>query len=156
MSQKECKVSEEESPPSSAEIKATIRKQCEKLINYCEKGESEEKFYHFEKSIQELIREFACLLIQLYLISFHERLDYSKWVQGGFYSMGEAVPRHIKTIYGSVCYWRVYLIKKGGGRFYPSDLLIGLTQDGFSPLVISLATKLATRVSFPTAVLLFM
>lgn len=155
MSKKECQVLEEESPPSSAEIKATIRKQCEELINYCEKGESEEKFYHFEKSIQELIREFSCLLIQLHLISFHERLDYSKWVQGGFYSMGKAIPRHIKTIYGSVRYWRVYLIKKGGGGFYPLDLLIGLTKDGFSPWVISLSTKLATRVSFSTSVLLF-
>jgi hypothetical protein len=44
--------------------------------------------------------------------------------------------------------------KKGGG-FYPLDTTIGLTRDGFSPLVMNLATKLATRVSFSVSVILF-
>ena len=35
------------------------------------------------------------------------------------------------------------------------DAEIGLTRDGFSPLVMNLATKLATRVSFGVSVLLF-
>jgi len=65
------------------------------------------------------------------------------------------VPRTIKTIHGKVFYWRNYLIDKNGGGFYPLDSLIGLTSDDFTPLVMSLATKLATRVSFPTSVLLF-
>jgi hypothetical protein len=59
------------------------------------------------------------------------------------------------TDYGEVRYWRTYLIRKGGGGFYPLDAGIGLTGDGFSPLVMSLGTRLATRVSFATSVLLF-
>jgi len=36
-----------------------------------------------------------------------------------------------------------------------SDACIGLTGDGFSPLVMSLVTRLATRVSFAASVRLF-
>jgi len=54
-----------------------------------------------------------------------------------------------------VQYWRTYVIRKEGGGFYPVDAGIGLTGDGFSPLVMSLATRLATRVSFAASVLLF-
>ena len=52
-------------------------------------------------------------------------------------------------------YWRTYVIRKEGGGFYPVDAGIGLTGDGFSPLVMSLVTRLATRVSFSASVLLF-
>ncbi len=72
--------------------------------------------------------------------------------------MGDLVSRKIKTIYGGVRYWRTYMIykdKKKGGGIYPFDTEIGLTRDGFSPLVMSLSTKLAKRVSFGTAVILF-
>src|SRR5262249_62355186 len=54
-----------------------------------------------------------------------------------------------------VRYWRHYLVRKGGGGFYPVDARIGLTGDGFSPLVMSLVTRLATRVSFAASVRLF-
>ena len=32
---------------------------------------------------------------------------------------------------------------------------MGLTKDGFSPMVMSIVTKLSTRVSFATAVIIF-
>ena len=40
-------------------------------------------------------------------------------------------------------------------RIFPLDIALGLTRDGFSPLVIKLVTKLATRMSFASSVLLF-
>ena len=60
-------------------------------------------------------------------------------------------------MYGTVRYWRTYLIRKEKGErgFFPLDTEIGLTADGFSPIVMSLVTKLATRVSFSVSVLLF-
>jgi len=88
---------------------------------------------------------------------FQDKLDYSKWLDSGLYYKGGMVARSIKTIYGEIRYWRTYLIRKGkqGGGIYPLDAEIGLTRDGFSPLVMSLATKLATRVSFGVSVILF-
>ena len=91
------------------------------------------------------------------LIRFQEKFDYSTILNSGLYYLGDTVPRTIKTIYGEVRYWRNYVTtkdKKDSG-FYPLDRAIGLTEDGFSPFVMNLAVKLATRVSFSVSVLLF-
>jgi len=88
-------------------------------------------------------------------MSFQERFDYAIWLKEGHYYKGCLVSRTIKTIYGEVRYWRHYLARKGGGGFYPVDAHIGLTGDGFSPFVLSVVTRLATRVSFSASVLLF-
>ncbi|MDM8555592.1 hypothetical protein QUF75_12745 [Desulfococcaceae bacterium HSG7] len=45
--------------------------------------------------------------------------------------------------------------KDGWGGLYPLDSVSGLTRDGFSPFIMSVAVKSATRVSFATSVLLF-
>src|SRR5713101_4488379 len=74
-------------------------------------------------------------------MSFHDRFDYSAWLEKGEYSKGPLTSRTLTTIYGEVRYWRTYLIRKEGGGFYPVDAGIGLTGDGFSPLVMSLAEK---------------
>jgi hypothetical protein len=91
----------------------------------------------------------------LFLISYQTHFEYSSWLEKGLYNRGELIGRTIKTRFGKVRYWRTYLINKKGGGFYPLDSLIGLTSDGFSPLVISLATKLSTRMSFSASVLIF-
>lgn len=157
MNKKDYSVSEKESPPSVEEIKQKIRDQVEDTINFCTREQEENNFFGVEKKLKNQISHLACLFFQLYLMSFQKRLDYSKWLDSGLYYMGNLVGRNIKTIYGEVRYWRNYLIIKGknGGGLYPLDTEIGLTRDGFSPLVMNLATKLATRVSFGVSVVLF-
>ena len=78
-------------------------------------------------------------------------------VNSGVYYLGATISRTIKTTYGEVRYWRNYMTTKDNksSGFYPLDRVIGLTRDGFSPLVMNLATKLATRVSFSVSVVLF-
>jgi hypothetical protein len=91
-------------------------------------------------------------------MSFDHRLDFKKWLDGGlYYVKNPPIDRTIKTIYGKVRFWRTYLVRKGkaGGGFYPLDTVLGITRDSFSPSVMGLCTRLATRVSFGTAVLLF-
>src|SRR6266851_476323 len=97
----------------------------------------------------------ATAFFQLFLMSFHDRFDDSAWLEKGEYYKGPLTSRTLTTIYGEVRYWRTYLIRKEGGGFYPVDAGIGLTGDGFSPLVMSLVTRLATRVSFSASVRLF-
>ena len=70
----------------------------------------------------------------------------------GKYYKGQLISRTLKTIYGAVRYWRHYWVGKSAGGFYPLDACIGLTGDGFSPLGMSLATRLATRMSFSASV----
>jgi hypothetical protein len=112
-------------------------------------------FYQTEQALQVKISTLACLFLQLFLMSFQEQFDYSSWLEEGKYYQGNLVSRTIKTLYGDVRYWRHDLVRKGGGGFHPLDAGIGLTGDGFSPLVMSLATRLATRMSFSASVLLF-
>lgn len=150
MSNKEC-------PPSVDDIKHGIREKVENIIHFCITDQKSDTFFCFEKNLQIQIFQLACMFFQLFLMSYHERLDYSRWLTSGQYFKGSFVPRTIKTIFGEVRYWRYYLFKKDkkGGGFYPLDVEIGLTRDGFTPLVMNLATKLATRVSFGVSVLLF-
>jgi len=148
------KRSHEQSPPSISSIQEQIRSTCEDIIRFCSQS-TEATFYKVEQELQVKISALACLFLQLFLMSVQEQFDYSSWLKEGKYYQGNLVSRTIKTIYGEVRYWRHYLVHKRGGGFYPLDAGIGLTGDGFSPLVMSLATRLATRMSFSASVLLF-
>jgi len=154
MSLADCKPSSKENPPSISHIQDQIRSTCEDIIRFCTQ-KAEITFYQAEQSLQTQLSSLACLFFQLFLMSFHEQFDYETWLEKGKYSKGALIPRTIKSIYGEVQYWRIYLIRKDGGGFYPVDACIGLTGDGFSPVVMSLVTRLATRVSFSVSVLLF-
>src|SRR5262249_10863315 len=50
-------------------------------------------------------------------------------------------------------YIRTFLVPRHGGGpgVHPLDVALGLTRDGFSPLVIGWVCRLATRVSFQVA-----
>ncbi len=154
MSEKEYNRSEPENPPSIAAMTNHIRSKSEDIIHFCLQG-VETDFYRAEQSLRVQVSQLACLYLELYLLSFQERFDYAAWLKTGLYYQGQCISRTIKTIFGPVRYWRHYFMRKSGGGFYPLDAHIGLTGDGFSPLVISLATKLATRMSFAASVLVF-
>jgi hypothetical protein len=141
-------------PPTIQQVQDQIRSTCDDIIHFCTQ-QTGITFYHAEQALRIHISSLACLFFQLFLLSFHDRFDYAAWLEKGEYSKGPLTSRTLKTIYGEVQYWRTYVIRKEGGGFYPVDAGIGLTGDGFSPLVMSLATRLATRVSFAASVLLF-
>ncbi len=154
MSEKVPYLSKKETPPSLEELSNTIRSKSEDIIKFCTQG-VEANVYRMEQSLRGQVYQLACLYLELYLLSSQQRFDYGEWLKTGRYYQGDCIPRTIKTIFGSVRYWRDYFMIKGGGGFYPLDASVGLTGDGFSPLVISLATKLATRMSFSASVLVF-
>ena len=61
--------------------------------------------------------------------------------------------RLIGTAFGKVRYWRTYIYRgKYEGGHYPLDIELGLPWDGFSMLVRSYASKLATKMSYAQAV----
>ena len=154
MSEKDPYLSKKETPPSLEELSNIIRSKSEDIIKFCLQG-VEANVYRVEQSLRGQVYQLGCLYLQLYLLSSQERFDYGEWLKTGRYYQGDCIPRTIKTIFGSVRYWRDYFMIKSGGGFYPLDASVGLTGDGFSPLVISLATKLATRMSFSASVLVF-
>ncbi|MDM8556930.1 hypothetical protein QUF75_19560 [Desulfococcaceae bacterium HSG7] len=143
---------------SVEKIKVKIRSECENNIEFCTPEHEKITFLEFEKELWKLLSHMGRLYIQPFLISCHNRSDYSKWLNTGLYYMRKAlIAGTIKTVFGEVRYFRTYQVGKNriAGSFYPIDIVSGLTRDGFSPSVISQATRLAARVSFITSVKLF-
>jgi len=159
MSEKVINISDKKNPLSVVEIEVKIRAECENIICFSTQAQEGMTLLKFEKELRKLLSHMGCLFIQLFLMSCHRRLNYSKWVNTGlYYSRKLPVSKTIKTVFGKVEYHRTYLVikkknKKGG--FYPLDTILGITADGFSPWVMSQATRLATRVSFLTTVKIF-
>ncbi|MCP4341091.1 MAG: hypothetical protein GY799_19930 [Desulfobulbaceae bacterium] len=125
------------------EIEENIGKMVEGIVYFCTHKQHDSNFFSLEKELHNYLSELGCLFLQLMLISFQEKFDYSTRLKSGLYYLGDTVPRTIKTIYGGVRYWRNYVTakdKKGRG-FYPLDRAIGFTKDGFSPFVMNLAVK---------------
>jgi hypothetical protein len=60
--------------------------------------------------------------------------------------------RLLGTFFGKVRYWRTYLYRSDEG-YYPLDVELGLTGDGFSMMVQSYATRIATKMSYAQTVL---
>jgi hypothetical protein len=147
----------QEESSSAAAIEQEANDKHKEIISFCKEDKEQQTFFQVEKTLAVLLSQLGVLYLQLFLSVRQDRLDYSLWLESGlYYFKSQLKERAIKTAYGKVRYARNYLEKKeGAGGFYPLDAALGLTGDGFSPLVISLAAKLATRVSFPAAVLLF-
>jgi len=159
MNTKGIEISDVKTPLSVVEIEEKIRLECEKNIQFCTQEHEGITFFQFEKKLWEMVSYMGCLYIQLFLMSCHVSLNCSEWLDTGlYYARKNPMPKTIKTIFGKAIYYRTYLIKKDSNKkvgFFPLDIALGLTSDGFSPSIISLATRLATRVSFLTSVKIF-
>ncbi len=114
----------------------------------------EATFMEFEKGLIVRISEPGRLLVSLFLWM---RQEYWQGSENNVVEEGEKrqglKPREFGTVFGKVKYWRTYLYreKKGGGR-YPLDIELGIPWDGFSMQVRSLATRIATKMSYAQTV----
>jgi len=158
MNVKNKKIPGEEQPLTSEEVIKSVRSECEKIINICTEDSEGVTFFEKEKELRLLVYGVGCLFLQLFLVSQHEKFSYAKWTNTGlYYARKKPISRTIKTVFGKVKYWRIYLVRKKniGVGFHPLDAVLGLTRDGFSPLIISTVTRLATRVSFASTAIIF-
>ena len=123
-------------PESVEEAIREVRKYCDECIAFCTGGHELKDFYNFEADLKKRIFYFGCLFLKLYLLVAQQGLDYTKWLESGLYYLkSKPTGRTIKTFFGEVRYWRNYLVRKGkhGGGFFPLDVALGITRDGFSP-----------------------
>ncbi len=88
------------------------------------------------------------LFISLFLCMREEGIRERHQKPGG-YKWQKPQGRLLGTFLGKVRYWRRYVYRtKGGGGYYPLDVELGLTGDGFSMLVQSYAALIATKISY--------
>jgi hypothetical protein len=74
-------------------------------------------------------------------------------LQRGYRVADPDAPRQLNTAWGTLVYGRAYLSPRHGKGtgVHPLDVQLGLTRDGFTPLLISWFCRLATRLSFRCA-----
>src|SRR5581483_4321045 len=127
-----------------------VRKCFEDLLRFCQKDES--KFHRFEPSLFKKLFALGRLLVLVWLLSRNRRLRVHYNEQK--YRVGQVhAERKLQTVFGEVTYGRLHLRRRRGGGcgYHPLDVALGLSRDGFSPMVISFVTRLATRVSYDSA-----
>ena len=140
-------------PPSLEELPSLIHQRFDEIIGFCLNDQGPATFLEFEAVLLGLLRSLGCLLIQLYLRARHDRLDPAAWRARGYRMADPAAQRTLKTSCGPVAYSRAFFVPRHGGGpgVHPLDVALGLTRDGYSPLVIGWFCRLATRVSFHVA-----
>lgn len=123
-------------------------------------GEACARFDAVEPELVKRILELGRLLVLLFLTCAEERVRVQvpvRLVEGGrLYERSPRKARHIGTFFGKVWFWRTHMYcppgrDRRGRGFFPLDAAIGLTRDGFSWLVMSLAIRLAVQMPFERA-----
>jgi hypothetical protein len=134
--------------PSIEEIKESISQEVDKIIDWI-LGRGSISFLEFEKELVPRVFGLGMLLISLFL-SMREEETSAKYPKPANHKWQPKKDRLLGTFFGKVRYWRSYLYRSGGG-YYPLDVELGLNGDGFSMLVKSYATRIATKMSYAQA-----
>lgn len=140
-------------PPTVEDLQSQIRRRLDEIIADCLSDQGPGSFLEFETALLGLLRSLGCLLIQLFLRARHDQLDPAAWKARGYRVADPTAERTLKTSCGPVSYVRAFLVPRHGGGpgVHPLDVALGLTRDGFSPLVIGWFCRMATRMSFRIA-----
>jgi len=138
--------------PTVEEVKASIVREVESLVAWVLTCQSL-TFFAFETQLVPQVLTLGCLFIQLFLCMREEQFQATHpQPQPGYKRLGPNA-RLLGTFFGKVRYWRTYFYRQGGG-YYPLDVELGLTRDGFSMLLRSYATRIATKVSYAQTALI--
>ncbi len=153
--------------PSVEELKAEAMRVFEALNGLALEGADDTgscaTFKDYEQALVPRIFELARMLLMLFLAVREDRLSDQtpqRLIRDGrTFRRRPAQPRNLNTFFGVVRYWRTYMrgdaLGGEGSRqrsgFYPLDVALGLTGDRMSMHLVSLATRLATKLSFASA-----
>jgi Uncharacterised protein family (UPF0236) len=134
-------------PGSTARLRQQLHDQVECLADWCENYDG--RFLAFEKQLKELVWALGRLFVALFLMARHQRLQSRGQDYPGYRQFPQWLPRTLRTMFGEVRYQRAYWVRRqGGGGFHPLDAELGLSRDGFSPWVMSLACRLTAYLSY--------
>jgi hypothetical protein len=131
---------------SPAALRQQLHEEVDRIADLCETFEG--RFFPFEKLLKGRLWVLGRLFVALFLLARHLRRQRSPQDQPGF-RFSDCLPRTLRTVFGEVQYWRDYWVRqKGKGGFHPLDAELGLTSDGFSPWVMSLACRMTAYLSY--------
>jgi hypothetical protein len=139
--------------PTRGEVEQEVRAEVEALLAQATKEpDGDETFLLFEKALIPRVFLLGRLLLVLFLCvrEERERARTSSRMQkdGRVYQRRPAQARNLNTFFGVVRYFRTYLRGPEGQGYHPLDVELGLTTDRVSMHLLSLAARLATKLSF--------
>ena len=138
--------------PTVEEVKASIIREVESLVSWVLTCQSL-TFFAFETQLVPQVLALGRLFVQLFLCMREEQFRATHpRPQPGYKQIGPKA-RLLGTFFGKVRYWRTYFYRKGSG-YYPLDVELGLTRDGFSMSLRSCATRIATKISYAQTILI--
>ncbi len=144
-------------PDTSDEVIERLHRQFAELIVWVtEHSRQQGLFFRFEIALIPMVFALGRSLIQLFFVLHEEQLlkqlPDRKCIRGKWYTAQNPKRRQLGTFFGKLYFWRRYYSKdEGGAGFHPLDKKVGLTTDGFSLYVMSLACRLATQMPYAAA-----
>lgn len=138
--------------PTVEETKARVEQEVRELVRWVLSCHTL-TFFVFEAQLVSKVLALGCVLVQLFLCMRHERFQAAHADPEAGYKQLGPYSRLLGTFFGKVRYWRTYRYRANAG-YYPLDVELGLTRDGFSMVLRSCAARLATKVSYAQTVLL--
>ena len=144
-------------PAKSRQIKAKIKAHVDGIFEFLERNNDTRAFDEVERGLAKPVLSLARLFLAYYLARREERSqkEVQSWLRRGF-RRRKKERKYLNTLFGRVTFWRTYVRKSGGNGLHPLDRALGLTADGFSMLVMSLAARLSTLVSYEQVTGLFL
>jgi len=140
-------------PESNTDLRQQLHQLVDQIADWCEICNS--RFFSFEKQLLGKVWLLGRLFIALFLLARQQRLHDPQQKYPGCWRFPDLVPRTLRRLFGQVRYQRDYWVRRWSkGGFHPLDEELGLTRDGFSPLVISLACRLSTYLSYAKTTLI--
>ena len=140
------------SSPSVEDVQTKITKEVLELVRWILTCHST-NFLIFEQKLIPKVFALGRLFALLFLCMREEYFQATHPHGEVGYKVQRPRSRLFGTFFGKVRYWRTYFYcTTSSGGYYPLDLELGLPLDGFSMLVRSYVTLLATKMSYAQAV----
>lgn len=143
--------------PNSEYLRQRTTAQVARLFEIIDVAGERTTYETVERQLIKEVFRLGRLLIALFLCLCEERTPVATTEVRGqeSYKRDGLKRRWMGTFFGKVCYWRTYLRQTNGrcGGFFPVDMALGLTADGFSFGVLARSVQLATKMSYAAATL---
>ena len=152
---------EEDEPLTATSLRQRLQTQAAAVTTLADEWATREEpvsFKDFEQALRDVVFAFARIAIMLFLALREEHLmrAYPSHVEreGRTFRRAPAIPRSLTTLFGVIRYARTYMREVGDRArrgFHPLDVALGLVGDRFSWNVLTMAARLATKLSFAEA-----
>jgi hypothetical protein len=148
-----------EAPVGSSIIKEEIKTHVNTLFGFVDRPNDRRTFNEVERGLYKLMFTLARLFIAFFLTRREEnsQREVQRWTRKGFRKR-KPERKYLNTIFGRVCFWRMYVRRPGANGLHPLDLALGLTADGFSLWAMELGARLSTLMPYDqvTGLLLYL